>query len=229
MTDLVDQMFPPIHRKWAPEYTDFNYWKAPVQEYALPDFSPPSPALSARSDTSNQSTLARLRNFSLVGTRQTNLSKKVLSSSRDTSPPPDGDLRTATLRQMSSFDRLSNTLGFTGSSSTSSILDSARRSASPESRSSSSLAYADSDDEGDDELDLEGKGRHRERRRSMTSMPGSLDDEMDFDSDEEHGHYDEEEGMYEPGDEEGDMVDDEEETFDEDLLAAGEMKNVPFL
>ncbi|OAX33778.1 LNS2-domain-containing protein, partial [Rhizopogon vinicolor AM-OR11-026] len=39
MTDLVDQMFPPIHRKWAAEFTDFNYWKAPIQEFALPDFT----------------------------------------------------------------------------------------------------------------------------------------------------------------------------------------------
>ncbi|KAH9947171.1 Lipin/Ned1/Smp2-domain-containing protein [Amylocystis lapponica] len=54
MTDLVDQMFPPIHRKWAAEYTDFNFWKTPVQEFPLPDLTPPSPALSARSDTSNQ-------------------------------------------------------------------------------------------------------------------------------------------------------------------------------
>ncbi|EEB86661.1 hypothetical protein MPER_16304, partial [Moniliophthora perniciosa FA553] len=29
---LVDQMFPPINRKWAPEFTDFNYWKMPVQD-----------------------------------------------------------------------------------------------------------------------------------------------------------------------------------------------------
>src|SRR4051812_28644081 len=71
MTDLVDQMFPPINRKWTPEYTDFNYWKTPVQEYPLPDLSPPSPALSARSDTSNQSALARLRNFSLGGNSTT--------------------------------------------------------------------------------------------------------------------------------------------------------------
>ncbi|KIY46600.1 LNS2-domain-containing protein, partial [Fistulina hepatica ATCC 64428] len=30
MTDLVDQMFPPINRKWAPEYTDFKYWRPPM-------------------------------------------------------------------------------------------------------------------------------------------------------------------------------------------------------
>lgn len=69
MTDFVDQMFPPINRKWAPDYTDFNYWRQPVREFSLPDLTPPSPALSARSDTSSQSTLARLRNFSLVGSR----------------------------------------------------------------------------------------------------------------------------------------------------------------
>ncbi|CAE6492095.1 unnamed protein product [Rhizoctonia solani] len=53
MTDLVDQMFPPVHRRWAPEYTDFNFWRAPLPEIELPDLSPPSPALSAHSNTSD--------------------------------------------------------------------------------------------------------------------------------------------------------------------------------
>ncbi|OAX39025.1 hypothetical protein K503DRAFT_799992 [Rhizopogon vinicolor AM-OR11-026] len=35
MTDLVNQMFPPILRKWAAEITDLNYWKAPIQEFGL--------------------------------------------------------------------------------------------------------------------------------------------------------------------------------------------------
>lgn len=52
MTDLVDQMFPPINRKTAPDFTDFNFWRAPVPQFELPDLSPPSPALSARSDSS---------------------------------------------------------------------------------------------------------------------------------------------------------------------------------
>lgn len=65
MTDLVDQMFPPIHRKWAPEFTDANYWKQPIGDFEFPEFAPPSPTLSAMSDTSNQSRLSRLRNFSL--------------------------------------------------------------------------------------------------------------------------------------------------------------------
>lgn len=193
MTDLVDQMFPPIHRKWTPEFTDFNYWKTPVQDFPLPDLSPPSPALSARSDTSNQSALARLRNFSLVSRQSTNR----------LSPSPVHSAAVAT--------------GYS------------RRSTSP-----ASLGSYDSDDEDGDDLELgaDGRRRRRERRRSMTSMPGSLD-EMHFGVDE-----DEEDEPPFSGDEAGEgaeeddiLVDDDvgNEAFDEDLLAAGEMKNVPFL
>ncbi|KAF7352457.1 Nuclear elongation and deformation protein 1 [Mycena venus] len=228
MTDLVDQMFPPIHRKWTPEYTDFNYWKAPVQDFPLPDLSPPSPALSARSDTS--STFARIRNFSLVGSsrqssniRQAALNKVNGSASRETSPPPGEAQRSADLRQMSSFERLSNTLSSSFGKS-SPLSDSSRRSVSPESRSSSSYTYADSEEEeADDELDPDGK-RRRRQRRSMTSMPGSLDDDLQFDMDDEPGGY-REDGEYD----DSHAMEDEEEAFDEDLLAAGEMKNVPFL
>ncbi|KAG5648821.1 hypothetical protein DXG03_000170 [Asterophora parasitica] len=209
MTDLVDQMFPPIHRKWTPEFTDFNYWKPPMQEFPLPDLSPPSPALSARSDSSNRSALARLRNFSLVPRQST----------MRMSPPPEGEERkNSHLRQISSFEKLSNTLGFSQTSS----IDSSRRSASPE----SSTSYDSEEDEGEDG----NPGRKRERRRSMTSMPGTLD-EMHFgmDDDDDEGQFGEngEDGGNEGMDH---MVDDEDaEAFDEDLLAAVEMKNVPFL
>lgn len=222
MTDLVDQMFPPIHRKWTPEFTDFNYWKQPVQEYALPDFSPPSPALSARSDTSNQSALARLRNFSLVGSRQGTMR---MSRSGDTYPGSENDTRNSDLRQISSFEKLSNTLGFAQTSS----MNSNQRSVSPESQSS---GVYDSDD-SDDDLEVEADGRHRkrERRRSMTSMPGTLD-EMHFGMDEDD-NYDDNYGDGGEEELEDDMIEGEEdagdEAFDEDLLAAGEMKNVPFL
>lgn len=217
MTDLVDQMFPPIHRKWAPEFTDFNYWKTPVQDFPLPDLSPPSPALSARSDTSNRSTLARLRNFSLVN-RQ---SPQRLALSLVAEDPEMGSSR---LRQISSFEKLSNTLGFGQTVSMNS-----RRSTSP----ASSRSY-DSEDEDDLELGADGHKR-RERRRSITSMPGTLD-EMHFgmnDDDDESpfiGH-DEDDGGEEGVEEDNMMSDDDvgNEAFDEDLLAAGEMKNVPFL
>lgn len=222
MTDLVDQMFPPINRKWAPEYTDFNYWKTPLPDIPLPDLSPPSPALSARSDTSNQSTLARLRNFSLVSSRP---------SSRYSLPPPATDSaakrgvygKESHLRQMSSLERLSSTLAsLTQSSSTAS----SPGTVTPTSEDS------ESEDEGEGN-DIEHgvakqRGRRR-RRRSMSSMPGSLpgsssssDEEVHFGVDED-GH--EEEYGYEGEDEEEAA----EETFDEDLLATGEMESVPFL
>lgn len=88
----------------------------------------------------------------------------------------------------------------------------------------------DSDSEGEDE-DLE-KGpvsQRRERRRSVTSMPGSLpgsssSDEEGFGSEDEH--EEDEDGYGYDGENEEEVA---EEALDEDLLAAGEMQNVPFL
>ncbi|KAF9057891.1 Lipin/Ned1/Smp2-domain-containing protein [Panaeolus papilionaceus] len=213
MTDLVELMFPPIHRKWAPEFTDFNFWKAPIQDFPLPDLSPPSPALSARSDTSNQSTLARLRNFSLGGNANVQRQNSMSSTADGQDEGSDRDpYRNSHLRQMSSLERLSSTLGFGYG-----------RSTSP----GSSSSYASSDDE-DDEIGVDGHRRKRERRRSMTSMPGSLDD-MQFDDEEEEEEH-EEQGEGDP-DYEEDAGNDlgEEESYDDDLLATGEMQNVPFL
>ena len=225
MTDLVDQMFPPINRKWASEYTDFNYWKTPMQDFPLPDLSPPSPALSARSDTSNQSTFARIRNFSLVGSRQSTMSFAL--------PPPateggqqqqgknDANANEARLRQMSSFERLSNTLASLTQSSSSTV-------GSPRSSSPTLHESGESDSEYEDEEgDLE-KARRRRRRRSDASMPGSLpssqpgsDDEMVFGEDDE----DDEDHGYE-GENEEEVPD---EAFDEALFAAGEMKKVEYI
>lgn len=236
MTDLVDQMFPPIHRKWTPEFTDFNYWKLPVQEFALPDLLPPSPALSARSDTSNQSTLARIRNFSLVGTKQSNNMKHYLPAPATTGSTPDFRLgyKNTHLRQMSSFERLSSTLAALAHSSSSSVGES-RRSPSPASGSSLSLTYADSgseDEDGDNGFDY-GKGR-RLRSKSVTSMPGSLDDMTFGPDDSGEGEEDIEEGYAYEGEGEGEEGPENEEdaaaeAFDDDFFATGEMNNVPFL
>ncbi|KAL4264491.1 lipin family protein [Pleurotus pulmonarius] len=224
MTDLVDQMFPPIHRKWAAEYTDFNYWKAPIQEFSLPDLSPPSPALSARSDTSNQSTLARIRNFSLVGSRQPTL----VPTRESAEAEEQGNLsrRSSRLIQMSSFERLSNTLSnFTQTSSG----GDKRRSMSPMSHSSSSNTYADSDDEYDEDAEDPAHRRRRDRRRSMTSMPGSLDDEQ-FGFDEED---EEDEGEGSEYDSEGMTQEDQEaaaeRALDEDVMKVAEMDDIPYL
>lgn len=142
------------------------------------------------------------------------------------------------LRQMSSFERLSSTLAALAHSSSSSIGESGR-SPSLASGSSLSLTYADSgseDEDGDDGFDYGGerKGR-RLRSKSVTSMPGSLDD-MNFDQ-EDDGEGEEEDGDIEEGygyegeGEEGPENEEDaaEEAFDEDFFAAGEMNNVPFL
>lgn len=224
MTDLVDQMFPPIHKKWAPEYTDFNYWKPPIQEYPLPDLTPPSPTLSARSDTSNQSTLAKLRNFRLMGSRPSSISSPpngFIVDNVNTYPSDitNSDLnRDPELRQMSSFGRFVNGL---------------RRSVSPSSASRSSYA-ADSDSESDTDGPHGGEGRHR--RRSMTSMPGSLDDlHFGLDDEAEDTHWegrsgnDEAEGSDFGDDVEYDGEVDDDMDIDDDVRAATEMKEIPFL
>jgi phosphatidate phosphatase LPIN len=238
MTDLVDQMFPPINRKWAPDYTDFNYWRPPVQEFPLPDLTPPSPALSARSDTSSKSTLARLRNFSLVGSRQPVLSKPPFPPTELVQGVLDnGGYRSSHLRQMSSFERLGSRL--VALTQSSSYVDDGNGSGSgsgsgtfpSRSSGSASSTYLDSDDEGDIGEVEELKKRRRPRSTSMSSMPGSLDD-MHFELGDEEG---EGEGEGEEGKEGGYMYDGEneeeaaEEAFDEDFLATGEMQNVPFL
>ena len=230
MTDLVDQLFPPINQKWTPEYTDFNFWRTPVPDIPLPDLTPPSPALSARSDTSTKSALARLRNFSLVG------SSRQTRSGKDETAPSDDLRKNVHARQMTSLERLS-----------SSLVNGLRRSISPDSRSESSVTYAesepDSDAGGEWEVDVDGRKRwkKRERRRSIGSMPGSLDDMHFFGLDDyeeeepvfgefekgKEGHHEGDE--YNDGEVEGDDVIADEQALEEDLFVAGEMKNVPFL
>lgn len=73
MTDLVDQMFPPITQKSSekksgkPEYNDFNYWRPQMAEFELPPDDelmptpPVSPALSARSGRSVRSMAGSVR------------------------------------------------------------------------------------------------------------------------------------------------------------------------
>ncbi|GAA5855085.1 hypothetical protein JCM8547_002374 [Rhodosporidiobolus lusitaniae] len=78
MTDLVDQMFPPINRKTAPDYTDFNYWRAPLPTIDFPELAPPSPALSARSDQST-SRLSLTRLGSLASTLSRRSSRQTLA------------------------------------------------------------------------------------------------------------------------------------------------------
>lgn len=225
MTAIVDQMFPPINRKWAPEYTDFNYWRVPVPEYELPEAlsAPPSPALSAsvRSDASSLTTLSRLRQFSLGRSRSSR------TTSVSSSPSASGSAFRVTghVRAASSLDRL---------------LD--------------SRDYVDDTGQGRDDgrgvfvsMEFGEDSRPgRLRDRPTGSMFGSRADTIEDslrrmrdpqwfgdrvvqgiegeDEDEEGGQDDHEELEDDGGAEEA-----AEEAFDDDLLATGEMENVPFL
>lgn len=107
MTDLVDQMFPSINNAFEPDFTDFNYWKPSIPDVELPDLSPPSPALSARSDQSTTSKLGMFWPSSIasslsrrgstvtspVSTAQDDLDKK---SRRSRASSPDSRFSRAT-------------------------------------------------------------------------------------------------------------------------------------
>lgn len=237
MTDLVDQMFPPIHRRWVAEFTDSNYWKPPIGEFELPDFTPPSPALSARSDTSNQSALARLRNFSLGGRARSPPPSRLRNNDRtaaDREQDARADAAVANamaargkdphLRQMSSFERYSQALDFPNAE---------KQKPRSESPLSSATAIGSGDEEEKADVDWQGNKRTRQRGTSVSSMPGSLpgsDDDMDefIPGDDEHGDEEGEESEYDEYHEDDEALE-HNETFDEDLLAAGEMAQVPFL
>jgi len=118
---------------------------------------------------------------------------------------------------MSSFERLVSGL---------------RRGVSPSSISRSSYTVdSDSESEADDRNQADSPKKMR--RRSMTSMPGSLDD-LDFTIDDEDVHSEDQE-HYEDGEYDDDDVDEYDDglyreiAMDEDLLAATEMKKIPFL
>ncbi|KAG8826985.1 hypothetical protein FRB91_000151 [Serendipita sp. 411] len=227
MTDLVDQMFPPIHRKWAPEYTDVNFWRQPIQEFDFPELTaptPPSPALSARSDASMQSGLSRLRNFSLRG-----------SSTQQFVPPSTSRERVLSTGSVQQHQRAKSSVG--GTLTPNGVLPGHTRHTSA--GDAVGLAVPNGKRNGRDENTMlsEQKARHR---MSGGSMPGSYED-YPFDEeeeDEEEGEEidDEEEGDDEE-DDEGDYSDEEGEEelpleevdhgYEEEVLGA--MDDIPFL
>lgn len=207
MTDLVDQMFPPVHRSVQAEYTDFNYWRAPMQEFELPDLTPDpvSPALSARSDVSR---LSRLRNFSLR-TRGSTTS-------------------------LGDKDKMAAVVATAMANAKGNVNGTAVANGHANVRQSSPLASPEfgptvaSDDEYD------GEEYHSRKRDRRLSMPGSIDGRML--EDEGFGESDNEEAVDDEDDEEEDEDDEEhpdhddvDAMFDDDILATGEMNNIPFL
>ncbi|GJJ07183.1 hypothetical protein Clacol_001383 [Clathrus columnatus] len=211
MTDLVDQMFPPINRKWTPEYTDFNYWRTPIPELELPELvpTPPSPSLSAsaRSDTSMQSTFSRLRHFSLGRSSRAQSPDRVssLSSNGTSKDTPQDTLYTTNnnnkhIRSAASLDRFGSFLP-----------------------NQDEIVFVPND-----------WNANRQPKRRPGSMPGSLDltpglQDPRWLEDEEGDSGDEGSGNDEPESDHDGYTEDQgaEQTFDDDLIATGEMENVP--
>lgn len=221
MTDLVDQMFPPVHRRWASEYTDFNFWRAPLPEIELPDLRPPSPALSARSDTSGGSRLGRF-----VGLGRTT-SRASSTDARQGDKDQKWGLGDAERRRTTSHP---GTVAKTGTVTV--------RPSSPLTGPAMSAEDLDiiSDAEGRMQGELDVDREHR-RRMSFDSMPGSFEerqwhgglDEEDSDEVATQDPFDNEDEDGEEGDDEHDDDDGEDEEPQFDTLATDEMEDTPFL
>jgi len=95
MTDLVDQMFPPVHRAAAPAFTDFNFWRAPMPafEFDIPDLEPVSPALSAQTDGAAVGATSRPRfpGRGLASSLASTLSRRSSRATLADAPPGRGD------------------------------------------------------------------------------------------------------------------------------------------
>lgn len=203
ITNLVDQWFPPIHKKHESEYTDFTFWKPPMQDFEFPDLEPPSPALSATSETS---TFSRLRNFSLRGSTP---QPSMMPFPATQSEALGG---TGLLRSMTSLERLSRRH---------------TRSAS----SLRMETEEEGGEDVDEEAQWERRARKRLSVDSMPGfLSGSQADFEDFDEDEEQERTSgQEDGEQEYEGESEDPEEAAEEGFYDDLLATGEMESVPFL
>lgn len=223
MTDLVDQMFPPIHRRWAPEYTDFNFWRAPLPEIELPDLSPPSPVLSADLEPSGGSRLGRF----------VSLGRSSRASSTDAARLADKNKD----RGLGDVERRRTTShpGTMPKAGTVNVRPSSPL-AGPAASAEDLDAISDAEGRMQGGWDID---REHRRRMSFDSMPGSFEertwmhdglDEEDSDELATQGAADDEDEDGEEGDDEHDDDDrdsDEEPQFD--TLATDEMEDTPFL
>ncbi|RXK41028.1 hypothetical protein M231_01659 [Tremella mesenterica] len=67
LNDLVNETFPPVNKKFIPDYTDFIFWRPLIEDVPIPDLTPPSPALSARAETTSR--LSVLGKIATLGRR----------------------------------------------------------------------------------------------------------------------------------------------------------------
>ncbi|KAJ9124017.1 hypothetical protein QFC22_000809 [Naganishia vaughanmartiniae] len=206
MTDLVDQMFPPVNRKLQPEYTDFNYWRPSIPDIPLPDLTPASPALSA---TSESSRLGLLRNMASGiarrASRQTITSEGTKSPQSQTSRPTSPLVGPSIVAGDADFDSMSESEDVLHDRTN------ARGSSMPGSLPGSFDDRADylNDEFFDQRYRNEPQDNHHQRK----DRNGNPTSEDEYGYGEQGGHS--EDDVY-------------PEMFDDDLLATGEMSKVPF-
>lgn len=79
LTDLVDQIFPPINRVMDEEYNDWNYWKAPVIDIDIPELDIPLEPTSPKPKPIKPDPTA-LPASSVVASTSTSTSRRLLRS-----------------------------------------------------------------------------------------------------------------------------------------------------
>ncbi|TIA92380.1 hypothetical protein E3P99_00680 [Wallemia hederae] len=200
MTDLVDQMFPSINNAFEPAFTDFNYWKPSIPDVELPDLSPPSPALSARSDQSTTSKLGMFWPSSIASS----LSRRGSTATSPVSTALDDEKKSRRSRASSPDSRFSR--------ATSPVSDFVLSEEEEEESESGEDDDEDEDDDGDSDSD-----------HSHDCDINDVDD-LTFDTSDianKSSSTGERSTMT--------IGDDMEDDFDEDILATREMNKVPFL
>ncbi|WVO15745.1 hypothetical protein L204_103407 [Cryptococcus depauperatus] len=199
LNDLVNEVFPPVSTKFKPKFTEFNYWRDPIPDIPIPDLTPPSPALSARSDTSGRlSVLGKITGIGRRSSRATigpnGVGSQPEPSSRPSSPLiapswTSDDVSEAEYEEGGEFDTKSVT----------------------------SMPGSFKDKNGSHFHD----GVFA--NQTSTSQPTHTDEEEKKGGKSENNvHKSDKEEEHEEGDYDDDAI------FDDDILAAGEMQHVPF-
>ena len=148
MTNLVDETFPPVTRSQQPAYNDFNYWRPAFQEVEFPDLTPPSPALSARSES-------RMSVFRIAGV----ISKRASKSSLKPTPP-------------------NGTANSSDENARPPVSTSPRPSSPLQTIYTSEGEEEEYDEEDDNALPLQSQpAKLRSQRQRTESMPGSFEDQ----------------------------------------------------
>ncbi|CED82592.1 Protein involved in plasmid maintenance/nuclear protein involved in lipid metabolism [Phaffia rhodozyma] len=234
MNDLVDQMFPSVHAKWTPEFTDFNFWRAPPCDIDLPDLSPPSPALSARSDTSGRLSVLRNLTGSLRGSRSATPVNPPTSPTNTGHKKPDGDHGTNISRPVSpltgpgwsSDDEYSEDEG--QRAGTYRTRRDSMPGSLPNSYEEESYFYSSQRFRGTGDRPAKVKREGREGKEDEGELDGEGEAGEGGEQDEEEENEEEENEEDDDEDEERDDHVEDQVDFDEDLFATGEMGSVPF-